>query len=137
MGGVRQHGTAAEIAVRRALHELGARFRTHNRDLLGSPDIANRARHWVVFVHGCFWHRHEGCKRTTTPSRNREFWVAKFDANMARDARVVAELEQRKYAVHVIWECEAEQPERLRESLERFLAAQQAGTKPKEGVKKG
>ncbi len=125
MGGVRQHGTAAELAVRYALHELGARYRTQNRDLPGSPDVANRARHWAVFVHGCFWHRHEGCKRTTTPSRNHDFWVAKFDANVARDARAIAALQERKYDVLVIWECEAEKPEVLRPKLERFFSARE------------
>lgn len=131
MGQVRQHGTAAELAVRRALYELGARFRTHNKDLPGSPDVANRARHWAVFVHGCFWHRHGGCKRTTTPTRNREFWTAKFDANVERDARVIADLEQRKYDVLVIWECEAENPEKLRPKLVQFFAAQQASADTK------
>jgi DNA mismatch endonuclease, patch repair protein len=132
MGGVRQHGTAAELSVRRALFALGARFRTQNRDLPGSPDVANRSRHWAVFVHGCFWHRHEGCKRTTTPSRNREFWTTKFDANVQRDARAIAALEERNYDVLVIWECETEKPEILRPKLETFFSGHEVkpDTKP-------
>ena len=126
LGRIRQHGTSAELAVRSALHALGARFRTRNRDLPGSPDVANRSRRWAVFVHGCFWHRHQGCARTTTPTRNREFWQAKFDANVARDARVVDELRRRGYAVLVVWECETPRPDELRKRLSAFLVAQAA-----------
>jgi DNA mismatch endonuclease (patch repair protein) len=92
--------------VRKLLHALGYRFRVHNRDLPGSPDVANRTRRWAVFVHGCFWHRHGGCKRTTTPTRNQEFWLDKFAANLARDARVQAALREQGYRVMVVWECE-------------------------------
>src|SRR5688500_11011359 len=88
----RQKDTHAEIVVRRLLHRLGHRFRTNNRDLPGSPDVANRARRWAVFVHGCYWHAHEGCPHHTLPRRNREFWLEKFAANRARDARVTREL---------------------------------------------
>jgi DNA mismatch endonuclease (patch repair protein) len=114
LGRIRQHGTAAELAVRRLLHSLGRRFRVHNRDLPGSPDIANRSRKWVVFVHGCFWHRHIGCKRATTPSRNRDFWLQKFEANAARDVRVQAALREHGYRVVVVWECETEDVTHLR-----------------------
>ncbi|MCC6998053.1 MAG: DNA mismatch endonuclease Vsr [Deltaproteobacteria bacterium] len=106
MGGIRQKGTVAELAVRRIATNLGLHYRVSNRDLPGSPDLANRSRKWAIFVHGCFWHRHEGCPRTTTPRRNREFWVAKFEANVARDARVQSELRRLGYAVLVLWECE-------------------------------
>jgi DNA mismatch endonuclease, patch repair protein len=85
---------------------MGHRFRVHNRGLPGSPDIANRSRKWVVFVHGCFWHRHAGCSRATTPRRNRDFWLAKFDANLARDERSVKALRLRGWKVVTIWECE-------------------------------
>jgi DNA mismatch endonuclease (patch repair protein) len=121
LGRIRQHGTSAELTVRKLLHALGRRFRVNNRDLPGSPDIANRTRKWVVFVHGCFWHRHADCKRSTTPSRNRDFWLQKFDANVARDARVQAALRDRGYRVIVVWECETEDVSRLRK-LRRALA---------------
>jgi DNA mismatch endonuclease (patch repair protein) len=120
LGRIRQHGTSAELTVRKILHSLGHRFRVHNRDLPGSPDIANRRRRWAIFVHGCFWHRHAGCKRTTTPARNREFWVAKFEANVARDRRVQAELRAMDYRVVVVWECESEDISRLK-TLRRVL----------------
>lgn len=105
MGGVRQKGTRPELVVRRSLSALGRRYRLNNRDLEGSPDVANRAQRWVVFVHGCFWHRH-GCRASSTPTRNREFWEAKFARNVERDGRAAAALRARGYTVIVIWECE-------------------------------
>lgn len=113
MADVRREDTAPELLVRSALARSGLRFRVRNRDLPGSPDIANRSKHWAVFVHGCYWHRHPGCKRATTPKRNAEFWLAKFEANVRRDARAKAELEQLGFRVFTIWECVAEQPRRL------------------------
>jgi DNA mismatch endonuclease (patch repair protein) len=118
---VRQRGTAPELVVRGLLTALGHRFRLRNRDLPGSPDIANRRQRWAVFVHGCFWHRH-GCKATTTPGNNRAFWEAKFERNVARDRRTQGELEALGYRVLVVWECEtkARSPallERLRTAL--------------------
>lgn len=121
LGRVRQHGTSAELRVRKLLHALGHRFRAHNKDLPGSPDIANRARRWVIFVHGCFWHRHQGCSRTTTPRRNQDFWQSKFDANVARDARVQAVLRATGWRVFVVWECEVEAPRGLA-PLRRWLS---------------
>lgn len=125
MRGVRQKDTSPEQVVRRALHRLGHRFRTGNRDLPGTPDIANRSKRWAVFVHGCFWHRHEGCPRTTTPKRNRDFWLAKFEANRARDARAVTALRQMGYDVVTIWECESEDCARLQAKLQMTLPLHQ------------
>jgi DNA mismatch endonuclease (patch repair protein) len=110
MGGIRQEGTKPELIVRRALAAQGLRYRTSNRDLPGSPDLANRTGRWAVFVHGCYWHRHRGCRRATTPKRNTDFWVAKFEANVARDARATSALEELGYRVLTVWECEAESP---------------------------
>jgi DNA mismatch endonuclease, patch repair protein len=110
MARVRQKATRPELVVRRALRALGQRYRLTNRDLDGSPDLANRRARWVIFVHGCFWHRH-GCKATTTPTRNRAFWEAKFARNWARDQRSVAALEARGYLVIVVWECQTKRGE--------------------------
>jgi DNA mismatch endonuclease Vsr len=74
MGRVRQHGTKLELAARTALRRMGLSYRVANRGLPGSPDIANRSKGWAIFVHGCFWHRHPGCSRATTPHRNAQFW---------------------------------------------------------------
>lgn len=106
MGGIRQKDTTPEMTVRKALSALGLRYRVRNRDLPGSPDIANRAHRWVVFVHGCYWHRHTDCHRATTPKRNAAFWCAKFDANVARDERVIDALRAAGYHVQVVWECQ-------------------------------
>lgn len=121
MGQVRQKGTRPELAVRGALAALGHRFRLDGRRLEGSPDIVNLSRRWVVFVHGCFWHRH-GCRATTTPTRNREFWEAKFARNVARDQRSVQALEARGFTVIVVWECETKRdPDALRAKLAEAL----------------
>lgn len=121
MARIRQRGTAPEIEVRRILHRLGLRFRSTNRDLPGSPDIANRARHWAVFVHGCYWHAHEGCARATVPKRNRAYWLAKFDDNRARDARAVRALRRQGYRVVVVWQCHLARPEVVAQRLGRLL----------------
>lgn len=123
MGGIRQRDTTPELAVRRALARVGLRYRTHNRDLAGSPDIANRKTKWAVFVHGCYWHRHPDCRRATTPKRNTEFWVSKFLANVARDARSVEALRTQGYRVLTVWECESEDAVRL-DQLARSFAAE-------------
>ena len=120
MGHVRQRGTSVEITVRRILRSLGHGFRTENRDLAGSPDMANRSRKWAVFVHGCFWHGHPGCVRATVPKRNRTFWMKKFSQNRRRDARAIAKLRRRGFTTVVIWECQVE--ERLA-SVARKLAS--------------
>lgn len=129
MGLVRQKGTLPELIVRRLLSSLGHRFRVSRRGLPGSPDIVNASRRWVVFVHGCFWHRH-GCKATTTPGQNREFWMAKFERNMQRDRRNIEALEALGYRVIVVWECETKRGiEPLRERLAELLGAPAAVAK--------
>lgn len=117
MGGIRQHGTTPELAVRRVATELGLRYRVANRDLPGSPDLANRTRKWAIFVHGCYWHRHAGCRRATMPKRNADFWLAKFDANVLRDARARAALRREGFRVVTVWECQATDDNKLRKRL--------------------
>ena len=112
MSRVKQHGTAPELVVRNVLFGLGLRYRTSNRDLPGSPDLANRSGRWAVFVHGCFWHRHEGCARASVPRRNAAFWQAKFQRNVMRDAQAQASLKCAGWRVFVVWECAAERSAR-------------------------
>jgi DNA mismatch endonuclease (patch repair protein) len=116
-----QRRTKPELLVRRELHRFGKRFRVHNRDLPGSPDIANRSGRWAVFVHGCFWHHHEGCKRATVPKRNRAFWIEKFGANRERDRRSADSLKEGGFRVVTIWECQAEDEGQLRAILAPLL----------------
>ena len=107
MSRVRQKGSSAELKVAAELRRLGAAYRKNVRGLAGSPDFANRRRGWAVFVNGCFWHQHTGCKRATIPKANNAFWVAKFAANRERDARAVHALRQAGFRVAIVWECEA------------------------------
>lgn len=118
MGRVAQTGSRPEMVVRRALHAAGFRYRLHVKDLPGRPDLVFPARRSVVFVHGCFWHRHPGCHATTMPKTRANFWRDKFAANQARDARVCESLAERGWAIHVVWECET----RDRAFLEPLLA---------------
>ena len=108
MGRIRQSGTAPEMTIRRAAATLGLRYTVKNKDLPGSPDLANRSRRWAIFVHGCYWHRHTGCHKATTPRTNTEFWLNKFSRNVARDAAARFELERRGYRVVTLWQCELE-----------------------------
>ena len=103
---VRGKDTKPEIRLRKALHAAGVRFRLHDRRLPGRPDLVLPARRLAIFVHGCFWHRHEGCVRTTTPKANNAYWAQKFAENIERDARKTTELRQAGWNVMVVWECE-------------------------------
>ena len=98
--------TAPELAVRRIAHRMGLRFRLHRKDIPGCPDLVFPKHRLVVFVHGCFWHRHQECKYAYTPKSRIEFWAKKFASNVARDARQEAALKALGWQVLVIWECE-------------------------------
>jgi len=106
MSRVRQSDTPAELAVRRLLQACGFRFRTQARDLPGSPDIVNRSRGWVIFVHGCFWHGHQGCARFRLPKRNRRSWRKKVESNRERDRLAIEAIEKHGLRALVVWECE-------------------------------
>ncbi len=108
MRAVRQSGTSPEIAARRALESLGVEFEVNVEGKPGRPDIWITPDEVPVFVHGCFWHRHEGCKKATMPKKNREFWAAKFQRNLERDGRKMLELKNLGYSPVVIWQCETE-----------------------------
>lgn len=122
MAAIRGKDTLPELNVRRMIHGLGLRFRLHRRDLPGRPDIVLPRHRTVVFVHGCFWHRHEGCRYTTTPKTRLEFWQAKFDENVARDYRNRIALAGMGWRVLVVWECELRDAETLRERLKAAFA---------------
>jgi len=109
MSRIRSKDTKPEMLVRRHLHALGFRFRLHSTKLPGHPDIVLPKWHTVIFVNGCFWHRHEGCKATSTPKSNVEFWNAKFERNVARDRKEHAALEAAGWHVIVLWECEVKE----------------------------
>lgn len=121
MGRVRGKDTKPEHAVRRAAHSLGYRFRLHRRDLPGTPDLTFPRLRKAVFVHGCFWHRHAGCSRTTTPKTRAAYWRDKFQQNVERDRRNAAALRALGWEVLVVWECETFDRAGLIATLSRFL----------------
>ena len=105
MGHVRSRDTKPEMTVRQIVHAMGYRYRLHAKDLPGKPDLVFRSRGKIVFIHGCFWHRHEGCRYTTTPRTNEEFWQRKFLGNVDRDRRHVETLRALGWRVAIVWEC--------------------------------
>ena len=119
----RVHGrdTEPEKIVRSLLHRLGYRFRLHIRKLPGSPDIVLPRWRKVIFIHGCFWHGHEGCKRATRPTTNVDFWNRKIDGNVRRDSEVRTHLESLGWRVYVVWQCETRDECILQSRLERFM----------------
>ncbi|NVN93043.1 MAG: DNA mismatch endonuclease Vsr [Desulfuromonadales bacterium] len=106
MSWVRTKGTAPELALRSALHSAGIRFRLHRKDLPGKPDIVLPKYNSVIFVHGCFWHHHEGCIKSRMPKTNIEFWQDKIAANIKRDKSNQDDLEKMGWQVLVVWECD-------------------------------
>lgn len=108
MSRIRGKDTAPERLVRSMLHKAGYRFRLHPPKLPGTPDIVLKKYSAVIFVNGCYWHRHSGCKKATTPSTRTAFWQAKFKATVDRDVRKAAELSAKGWRVITVWECELE-----------------------------
>lgn len=121
MRSVRQKGTAPEMVVRRIAYAIGTRYRLHRKDLPGRPDIVFPSRRLCIFVHGCFWHRHLGCRLASSPTSNREFWQEKFARNVERDARKENELRAAGWRVEIVWECETREPAKLKERLRALL----------------
>jgi len=105
MASVGQRNTSPEMILRSMLHRRGLRYRLHNRRLPGTPDLVFPQYHAVIFVHGCFWHAHEGCKFATKPSVRKEFWQEKFEANQKRDKRNYESLIAMHWRVLVVWQC--------------------------------
>ena len=121
MSRIRGRDTKPERAVRSILHRLGYRFRLHRADLPGKPDIVLPRLRIVIFVHGCFWHRHEDCRFAYTPKTRIEFWLKKLESNVARDRQVQAQLTELGWLVVIVWECELRIPEKLTERLDEAL----------------
>jgi len=107
MARIRSKDTRAELCVRSTVHRLGIRYRKHVTNLPGTPDLANRRRMWAIFVHGCFWHCHEGCRRFVLPKTQTGYWIPKLRGNAERDAQNVAQLQAMGLRVFIIWECQA------------------------------
>ena len=118
---IRARDTGPEREVRKVLTELGYRYRLQYDKLPGRPDIAFPSRRKALWVHGCFWHRHQGCKLARLPKSRRGFWTAKLEGNRARDNRVQAEVKAMGWRVLIVWECELRDREHLSDSLRQFL----------------
>lgn len=121
MSKIRGRDTMPELLVRKAARRLGIRYRLNCRHLPGTPDLVIPKTRRVVFVHGCFWHSHAGCKFAYKPKSNEVFWTAKLQANVDRDTRVTIELEEKGWAVSVVWECETGDPNRLEQLLRNYV----------------
>lgn len=117
MSRVRATGTKPEVRVRKVAHKMGLRFRLHRYTLPGKPDLIFPRYSVALFVHGCFWHRHNSCKKASIPKSKVEYWLQKFDSNVRRDRMVRSELESLGWNVVVIWECETKELSRIEEIL--------------------
>ncbi len=121
MARIRSRDTKPEVLTRAAVYALGFRFRKHVASLPGNPDLANKLRKWAIFVHGCFWHSHQGCKLASNPKSNKGYWSEKLKRNSERDAIKIATLRARGFNVLVIWECDVRQGRRLEKALRKFF----------------
>ncbi len=121
MARIRSENTRPEILTGSAVHALGMRFRKHASSLPGKPDLANTKRKWAIFVHGCFWHAHEGCKLASDPKSNRAYWTDKLRGNRERDNRKIAALRALGFTVLVVWECDVRNGPRLHHTLQQFF----------------
>lgn len=124
MAGIKGKNTKPEMVVRKLVHRMGYRFRLHRKDLPGSPDLVFPRLRRVIFVHGCFWHQHPGCRLAYTPKSNTQFWHDKLTANTSRDAMAVMALDALGWKVLIVWECEISNLPALAQRLNSFLAAE-------------
>lgn len=121
MSRIRSRDTSPELAVRKVLYRMGYRYRLHSATVPGKPDIVLTKFKSVIFVHGCFWHRHLGCKFAYTPKSREEFWTNKFEANVRRDEVVKTQLSESGWRYLTIWECETKNSEKIESLLRGFL----------------
>lgn len=121
MAAIKGKDTKPEIAVRKLLHSLGYRYRLHRKDLPGKPDIVLPKYKTVIFVHGCFWHQHNGCKYNTKPKSNKQFWLSKLRKNVERDKKQYTALKKLGYKVLTIWECDVKKTAKNDSALYRRI----------------
>lgn len=121
MAKVAGKNTEPETAVRKLIWQMGFRYRLHDKNLPGKPDIVFSKKKKIIFVHGCFWHNHIGCKMATMPQSNADYWQAKIQRNVNRDKTNIAKLESMGWQVLIVWECELKDIETLKSKLLCFL----------------
>ena len=122
MSRIRSKNTRPELAVRKYLYSNGFRYRLHNRKLPGKPDITNQSKKTAVFVNGCFWHQHEGCKRAAIPKSNKSYWLPKLEKNVARFKDNTDKLLDMGWKVFIVWECETKDEVILKSKLDMVTA---------------
>ena len=121
MSRIKNKNTTPEIAVRKTLHSMGYRYRLHSASVYGKPDIVIKTKRKAVFVHGCFWHRHNNCNLATKPKTNTSYWEKKFQTNIARDKKVQERLDKENWKFLIIWECEIKDKTELKKKLSKFM----------------
>jgi len=121
MSRIKSKGMKPELVVRSLVHKLGYRFRLHAPDMPGRPDLVFRSRRKVIFVHGCFWHQHAGCREGRAPSSNLDYWLPKLQRNVERDMANIKQLRRLGWKPLVIWECETAKTSLVKGRIERFL----------------
>ncbi len=122
MSNIKSKNTKPELTIRSLLHQKGFRFRIHDKNLPGKPDIVLKKYNAVIFIHGCYWHRHENCKLASTPRQNVEFWNKKFSDNMRRDSEVFYQLKLLGWRTAVIWECSIRDKKNLPDYVDRLVS---------------
>jgi DNA mismatch endonuclease (patch repair protein) len=123
MSRIKAADTGPEMVVRKLAHGMGFRFRLHARDLPGTPDLVFPRLGKVIFVHGCFWHRHANCPLARLPKSRLEFWVPKLNGNRDRDVKNTKALRRSGWEVKIIWECQTTELNQVQKSIERFLVS--------------
>jgi DNA mismatch endonuclease, patch repair protein len=118
---IRSKDTAPEMAVRRLVHDMGYHYRLHRKDIPGKPDLSFLGRRKVIFIHGCFWHQHPGCREGRPPKSNTAYWLPKLERNQARDKAALEQLASSGWEALVVWECEANDVSALTYKIRVFL----------------
>jgi DNA mismatch endonuclease (patch repair protein) len=118
MSRIRSKNTKPELIVRKVLHNSGIRYRLHARNLPGKPDLSNKSKNFAIFVNGCFWHQHKGCKRASIPKSNTDYWIPKLEKNVNRFKENLDRFDTMGYRTAVIWECEVNDLENNNELME-------------------
>lgn len=121
MSKIRHKDTRPELVARKALTELGYRYRLHRKDLPGSPDIVMPRLKKIIFINGCFWHQHKGCKRSSMPKSNKDYWKPKLEKNIERQKKDVRLLKKDGWSIIVLWECETNNKDKMMKKLEKQL----------------
>lgn len=121
MSRIRGKNTKPELFVRSLLHRMGYRFRLHRKDMPGKPDIVLPKHRTAIFVHGCFWHRHKGCKYAYTPKSRVKFWKDKFAETVKRDKQHLKQLKENGWEVFIVWECETKDMDKLKKIINKIL----------------